>query len=62
MDENDLNLNLRYTINKPKKMGFNFTVRPTSNLSNSYGSNQRLESQIKLDRYLAKIRKKRRHL
>jgi len=57
-DDGDLNLNPRYTINRPKRMGFNFKVRPSSEFASSSNKGQRLESQIELERHLAKIRRK----
>jgi hypothetical protein len=62
MSEAELNSSLNFAMIRPQRMGFNFTVRPTSEYAVNRAPPKKFESQVKLDKHLLKIRRMRKRL
>jgi len=62
LSEAEMNSSLNFAMIRPQRMGFNFSVRPTSEYGSGRQMPKKFESQVKLDKHLLKIRRMRKRL
>lgn len=57
MSEAEMNSGLSYAMIRPQRMGYNFSVRPTSQYATRRTMPKKYESQLQLDKHLLKMKR-----
>lgn len=57
MSEAEMNSGLSYALIRPQRMGYNFSVRPTSQYAKRKTMVKKFESQVQLDKHLLKMKR-----